>query len=445
MCRSDWAGRAVLCGSRKPRRHSGGGLYAYATEAFGPIVGGIAGTLLWLANSVVANAAVGNLLVDTLAAAFPSSGGGVSRFLILATLYALLAAVNVRGARSGARLSVILAVVKIAPLVLLVIAGSFVARGSNLQWIAMPTAAQVGQTAVLLFFAFMGVEGALNVSGEVTNPARTVPRAIFLSLTLVAVLYIGLQTVAQGVPGERLPGESAPLMALASATLGPWGTRLLFVTTLLAVAGYLSADILGCPRVFSRRWQSGTNCLARLQQCHPQFKTPAVAIGVYALVRGRRMVGDVPSARDRQHIRHADAVSHLLSRGASTSRTKCRERWRAVSCARWTVRSARRIRDHGLAAVDAQLVGVGGRGVSRGRIRRRLCIAGTLAAGTDRIHPPAFTRGASRVRVASCAQPVGMAQHWKAATDATWHSRPCHGRYGLRSRQSVVEWVPALQ
>jgi amino acid transporter len=30
-----------------------GGLHSYATESFGPVVGGIAGTLLWLANSVV--------------------------------------------------------------------------------------------------------------------------------------------------------------------------------------------------------------------------------------------------------------------------------------------------------------------------------------------------------------------------------------------------------
>jgi len=40
---------------------NGGGLYGYASEAFGPIVGGITGTLLWVANSVAANAAVANL------------------------------------------------------------------------------------------------------------------------------------------------------------------------------------------------------------------------------------------------------------------------------------------------------------------------------------------------------------------------------------------------
>src|SRR5574338_153159 len=52
-------------GSRVP---APGGLYAYATVSFGPVIGGIAGTLMWTANSVVSNAAVATLLIDTLAA-----------------------------------------------------------------------------------------------------------------------------------------------------------------------------------------------------------------------------------------------------------------------------------------------------------------------------------------------------------------------------------------
>ena len=79
----------------------GGGLYGYATEAFGPIVGGSAGTLLWAANSAVTAAAVANLLVDTLALTIPAAGSGVWRVVILVTLYTVLAAVNRRGARAG--------------------------------------------------------------------------------------------------------------------------------------------------------------------------------------------------------------------------------------------------------------------------------------------------------------------------------------------------------
>ena len=134
-----------------------GGLYGYATAAFGPVVGGVAGTLLWVANSVVTSAAVANLLMDTIAMGVPTVGVGAWRFAGLVTVYAVFGAVNIRGARGGTRLSMILAVIKIAPLMLLVIVGAFSVRMSNLEWVAVPAASQVGQTAVLLFFAFIGV------------------------------------------------------------------------------------------------------------------------------------------------------------------------------------------------------------------------------------------------------------------------------------------------
>ena len=260
-----------------------GGLYAYATEAFGPVVGGIAGTLLWVANSVITSAAVANLLVDTLALVIPAFGVGPWRVAALVTLYGVLAAVNIRGARAGVRLSATLVVVKIAPLVLLVVAGAFEVRVSNLQWLGMPAAGQIGQATVLLFFAFIGVEGGLNVSGEVANPARTVPRAIFLALTLVVALYIGLQMVAQGVLGADLAGAPAPLVALATSMFGDWGTRFLLMTTLLSIAGFLSADMLGSPRNLAALAERRQLPRA-LSAVHPRFKSPAIAIGFYALM-----------------------------------------------------------------------------------------------------------------------------------------------------------------
>jgi amino acid transporter len=260
-----------------------GGLYAYATESFGPVVGGIAGTLLWVTNSVAANAAVANLLVNTMATTTPLLTGETARTVMLVVLYATLAAANVRGARLGARLSMTMAVIKIAPLVLLAVVGAFALQPPNLQWPGMPAMTSVGEAAVLLFFAFIGIEGALNASGEVAHPARTVPRAIFLATTLVAVLYIGLQVAAQGVLGGGLPNAPAPLVATATALFGPWGTRLLVATTALSTAGFLSADMLCSPRnvyaLADRRQLPAT-----LATVHPRFKTPAVAVASYALV-----------------------------------------------------------------------------------------------------------------------------------------------------------------
>jgi len=258
-----------------------GGLYAYATAAFGPIVGGIAGTLMWAAACVAPSAAVAALLMDTLAKLLPSLAGGASRIGVLVVVYVVVAAVNIRGTRSGARVSVALAVLKIAPLAVLVIAGVFEVQGSNLRWAGFPSALSIGQTAVLLFFAFTGIESGLNTSGEVVNPARTVPRAILLALTVVAVLYVGLQVVAQGVLGAQLAGDSAPLVAMATVLFGAWGARLLVLVTALSAAGYLSADMLGSPRVFHAMAERG-QLPRRLAAVHPRLKTPALAIGTYA-------------------------------------------------------------------------------------------------------------------------------------------------------------------
>lgn len=265
------------------RVDSAGGIYAYTTVAFGPVVGGIAGTLMWSANAVVPNAAVSNLLMDTLASLVPALGGGPVRTGMIFAVYSVLAAVNIRGVRSGARLSMILVVIKIAPLVVLVIAGACVVSGANLHWQNLPTASGIGQTAVLLFFAFMGVEGGLNASGEVANPARTVPRAILLALTVVAMLYIGLQVVAQGTLGSQLPSESAPVIATAAAVFGGWGARAFVLVTVLSVAGYLSGDMLGSPRVFYAMAERG-QMPRRLSAVHPRLKTPVLAIGMYALL-----------------------------------------------------------------------------------------------------------------------------------------------------------------
>jgi amino acid transporter len=258
-----------------------GGLYAYAHAAFGPVIGGIAGTLLWCANCVVPSAAIANFLSDTVAISWPVLESGAPRVIFQLVLYVLLAVINIRGTRSGAGLSVATALIKLTPLVLLVIAGAFAVHGPNLHWAGMPSVSSIGRGAVVLFFAFMGIEGGLNLSGEVENPGCTVPRAIAITLTLVAVLYIGLQFVAQGVLGADLAVAKAPLVATATAAFGPRGTRILLAATILSVAGYLTADLLCSPRSMFALAEFG-QLPRKLAGIHSRFGTPAVAIGIYS-------------------------------------------------------------------------------------------------------------------------------------------------------------------
>src|SRR5207253_9814723 len=108
-----------------------------------------------------------------------------------------------------------------------------------------------------------------------------VPRAIALTLTLVAALYIGLQFVAQGVLGPELGAAKAPLVATATAVFGLWGTRLLVAATILSAAGYLTADMLCNPRSLYALAEAG-QLPRKIAFVHPRFGTPAAAIGTYA-------------------------------------------------------------------------------------------------------------------------------------------------------------------
>ncbi len=256
-----------------------GGPFAYATVPFGPAIGGMVGTLMWV-SCVSGSAAVANLWIDTLASAWPDLGTTGPRLALILAFYAGLAVVNVRGARHGSRLSVAMALIKIVPLVGIVLIGIVAIDPANLRWTHVPTPAALGNATVLLFFAFTGIESGLYASAEVRNPERTIPRAILLAAVVVVVLYMGIQLVAQGVLGARLPVATAPLVSVAEILIGPWGSRLMILAIVLSTSGYLVADAFCSPRALYALSVRGQ--LPRfLATLHPRFGTPVSAVCIY--------------------------------------------------------------------------------------------------------------------------------------------------------------------
>ena len=270
-------------GSRVSRS---GGAYAYVEEAFGPFVGFIASILFWFGFSALADAAITVIMVDSIAIVVPILGESIPRAVFIIALLTFLAAVNIRGVKAGVRLYIFNTLAKLVPLLLLVGAGLFVI---NIEYLAIPewpSAASIGASTILLFYAFNGAESALNASGEIQNPSKTVPLGLLLGLGGVLLLYVGLQTVAQGVLGPELANDTeAPLVAVATAVFGDWGGKMLIAGVVISVYSNLSGDMLGGPRVVFA--SSLDNNLPRfLGKVHPKYKTPHIAIIFFAVVIG---------------------------------------------------------------------------------------------------------------------------------------------------------------
>lgn len=259
-----------------------GGVIAYIDDAFGPLAGFLSWTVYAIGCCALADAAIAHVLLDAVASVLPSLRGGAPRVAAFAVLFSTYAAVNVRGVRHGMALSVASTVAKVAPLVLLVAVGLPAIRWGELAWSGSPSYSALGDASLLVFFIFMSPEVALTASGEIRDPARTVPRAMLGAAATLVMLYIALQVVSQGVLGSALAAQgTTPLASLAERLLGIGGRDVLLASTAIAVFGSNAASMVSTPRAFYAVAREGLLPRA-LTAVHARFRTPFVAIIVYA-------------------------------------------------------------------------------------------------------------------------------------------------------------------
>jgi basic amino acid/polyamine antiporter, APA family len=262
-----------------------GGVYAYVETAFGPLAGFLINTLYWLGFAIMADAAVANVLVDNLAILFPVFSSPVVRIVFLALIFGGIAALNVIGVKESSRFIVGVTIAKLLPLVLLLAVGSFYITPGNLELGTAPTLKNLGEGALILFFAFGGgVESTLTATGEIRNPKRTIPRGMLLGSLIVLFIYVSIQLVAQGVLGDALGAQKeAPLVAVAQVVLGDYGSVLLIAAAAVSCFGLLSGDILVTSRLPYAAARDGL-LPAILARVHPRYATPANSIMFFSLV-----------------------------------------------------------------------------------------------------------------------------------------------------------------
>jgi APA family basic amino acid/polyamine antiporter len=277
-------GLIVLCFADAGSRVSlSGGTYAYAEVAFGRYVGFMVAVSLWM-SMLLASASVANVAIDTLGQLVPALQVPIARKLIIVFLYGGLTVINIRGVRIGSGTVQTVTAGKLVPILILLVFGVFAIQRSNLAWPGMPDLSGTARTTVILIFAFMGVESALTPSGEVRDPARTVPRAIFLALGITTLLYIALQVVTQGILGAELATNTqAPLAEAAKRVLGRGGELLVLIGATISTLGYVAGDMLAAPRMPYALARDGL-LPGILKKIHVGYRTPYVAIITHAAI-----------------------------------------------------------------------------------------------------------------------------------------------------------------
>jgi APA family basic amino acid/polyamine antiporter len=131
---------------------------------------------------------------------------------------------------------------------------------------------------VSAFFAFGGWWEAAKLSGEVRDPARTMPRALALGVAIVTVAYI-LTSAAflYLVPLDAVTSDEAFAAFAGEALFGRTGGLVLAGIVLLSVAGSLFAVQMMLPRLYYAMGRDGV-FPAGFGRLHPTRGTPVRAI-----------------------------------------------------------------------------------------------------------------------------------------------------------------------
>ncbi|MFQ5645244.1 MAG: APC family permease [Thiogranum sp.] len=227
---------------------SNAGPMEFILQGFGDnLLTGALSFLFWMSYvvsiSLFAKGFAGYLLPLLSLEADPVSRGSVEVAVVLAFML-----LNLAGSERVGKVEFIIVLVKLSILGLFVVLG----LGSvNVDWIKPQLDAHHARQALdgtaVFFLAYMGFGLVTNASEHMRDPQRNVPRAIFLSIFIVSVVYILVSVVAVGnLPLPALiKAEDFALAEAAKPFLGQWGYILVSVGALFSIASALNATLYG--------------------------------------------------------------------------------------------------------------------------------------------------------------------------------------------------------
>ncbi len=269
-------GFIVLCFAEVASRFSEtGGMYLYAREAFGAVVGFEVGWLYWIVR-VTTFAANCNLLLAYLGFFVPTANTGALRIGLIGVVVLVLTVVNLLGVKESVRLTNVFTVGKIVPLLIFAAVGVFFIEPANFVFTNTPDYNSFSAAVLLLIYAFVGFEVAVIPAGETKNPQKNLPFALLAALGFCAVLFITIQIVAIGTLPE-LAGSERPLADAAGKFLGSFGAAFIAVGALISILGNLNVGFLAASRIpFAMAEQKELPQV--VGKTHRKFKTPYIAL-----------------------------------------------------------------------------------------------------------------------------------------------------------------------
>ena len=244
-----------------------GGYYKIFSYAYHPSIAFAVNCIILISNaaSMAAVALVGAEYIS--AVAFQNSAELQTVQIIIAiSSIVLFYAVNLLGLKMSARAQNILTIIKISMILLLITPlffadlpeqSAFVNSG-KLSAGMMEYIKAFGLGLVAVSFTYGGYQQVINFGEEVKNPSRNIPRAVFMGIFIIVVLYLGINYAYVKVIGfEQLKTATNISAIMAGYIFGEAGGRVMSLLLFLSVLAYVNVVLMSNPRVMQAMSEEG--------------------------------------------------------------------------------------------------------------------------------------------------------------------------------------------
>ncbi len=256
-----------------------GGIFTYAREGFGELIGFFSAWGYWLC-AVIANVSylvivfsALSFFTDTPELRLFGDGNTWQSIIGASVLLWMVHFLVLRGVQTAASINLVATLAKLLPLGMFVVLAAMAFKLSTFTLdfsgiaLGVPVWEQVKNTMLITLWVFIGVEGAVVVSARARNK-NDVGRATLLAVIAALGVYLLVTLLSLGVIARpELAGMRNPSMAgLMVEMMGPWGEVIIAAGLIVSVCGaYLSWTIMAAevpflaathkafPKIFARQ------------------------------------------------------------------------------------------------------------------------------------------------------------------------------------------------
>jgi APA family basic amino acid/polyamine antiporter len=242
-----------------------GGYYKVFSYAYHPSIAFAINCIILISNaaSLSVVAIIGSGYIAKL---FPETPWtDVHKALLSAAAIILFYLINLRGLRMSSRAQNVLMIIKIGMILVLIAALFFpfeqsaIVNAAIVETPSMSWLQSLGYSLIAVSFTYGGYQQTINFGSEVENPAKNIPKGIFMGIGIIIVLYLLVNfSYFQIIGFEQMKGEKEIAFVVIEKVFGSKGAAIFSFFLFFGVLAYVNALLMSNPRVMYAMSDEGT-------------------------------------------------------------------------------------------------------------------------------------------------------------------------------------------